>query len=181
MADPATSTVRTAYEGRRIRVEQRRFVLAGREHTYDIVIHPGAAVILPILDDGRIVLIANYRLAVDHELLELPAGTLDPGEDPADCAARELAEETGYRAGRIVPLLNFYSTPGVMTEMMYTFLATGLTPGDTAHDATEQIRLATIEYSEALAAIHAGRIVDGKTITTLLYYDRFIRNEGRGS
>jgi len=131
-----------------------------------------------VLDDGRIVLIHNYRVAAAAELLEVPAGTLDPGEAPAACAARELTEETGYRAATLTPLLAFYSSPGMMTERMHLFLATGLTPGPTAHEAGEQIRVITLPLSEALAAIPAGRIVDGKTIVALLYYDRFTRGEG---
>jgi len=166
------------FEGRRFRVERRERPTATGPHPYDVVVHPGAAVILPVLDDGRIVLIHNYRVAAAAELLEVPAGTLDPGETPAACAARELTEETGYRAATLTPLLAFYSSPGMMTERMHLFLATGLTPGPTAHEAGEQIRVITLPLSEALAAIPAGRIVDGKTIVALLYYDRFTRGEG---
>lgn len=163
------------YEARKFTVARRTFRAGGREHAYEIVLHPGAAVILPVLADGRLVLIHNTRPAVDAELLEVPAGTLDPGEDPADCAARELAEETGYRAGRIGRLTAFYSTPGILNERMHLFLATELEAGPTAHEATEQIRVTTMTLDDALAAVHRGRIVDGKTIVALLYYDRFIR------
>ncbi len=165
------------FEGRRFRVERRERPTPVGPAPYDVVVHPGAAVILPVLDDGRIVLIHNYRVAAGAELLEIPAGTLDPGEAPAACAARELTEETGYRAATLAPLLAFYSSPGMMTERMHLFLATGLTPGPTAHEAGEQIRVTTLPLSDALAAIPAGRIVDAKTIVALLFYDRFVRGE----
>lgn len=173
LAERALNREQTIFTGKRFRVERRAVDVAGVPHLYDIIVHPGAAVILPILDDGRVLLIHNYRVAVGQELLELPAGTLDNGEPPAACAARELAEETGYRAGRLVPLVSFYSTPGILNERMHVFVATQLTPGPTAHEAGEQIRLAPLTHAEALAAIRAGRITDGKTILALLYYDRF--------
>jgi ADP-ribose pyrophosphatase len=166
------------FQGRKFRVERRDYTINGRPHTFEIVTHAGAAVILPVLDDGRIVLIYNYRVAVGAELLELPAGTIDGAEPPEACAARELAEETGYRAGRLTPLLAFYSSPGVFTERMHSFLATDLAAGATAHEGGEQIRVAPLALADAIAAIRAGRIVDAKTIVTLLYYDRFVRRDG---
>lgn len=165
--------VETVFEGYRFRVERRRFRVGERSHVHDIVVHPGAAVILPLLPDGQVVLIHNYRVAAGGELLELPAGTLDPGEAPEVCAARELAEETGYRAGRLVPLVTFYSTPGILTERMHAYLATELTPGPTAHESGEHIRVRPMPRAAALDAVRTGRIVDAKTILTLLYYDRF--------
>ena len=162
----------------KFRVERWAFDANGRHLEHDIVVHPGASVILPVLPDGRIVMIYNYRVATGGELLELPAGTLDPGEDPRTCAARELAEETGYQAGRVTPLLSFYSSPGIVSERLHAFLATDLTPGDTAHEGTEQIRVAPMTLADALAAIRDGGICDAKTIAALLYYERFVRTEG---
>ncbi len=141
---------------------------------HDIVVHPGAAVILPLLPDGRVLLIQNYRIALGRELLELPAGTLDPSETAEACAARELTEETGYRAGRLEPLVTFYSSPGIMTERLVSFLARDLTASATNLDEGEEIRLAPQSLAEALDGIRTGRIQDGKTILTLLYYDRFV-------
>lgn len=169
------------FTGRKFRVERREFVVNGVPHVYDIIVHPGAAVILPVLDDRRLVLIHNYRVAVGEELLELPAGTLAAGELPEQCAERELAEETGYRAGRLEPLVSFYSTPGILTERMHVFLATQLVAGPAACEAGEQIRLAPTPHLEALVAIRDGRIIDGKTILSLLYYDRFVRGGGGGA
>lgn len=171
----------TVFTGRKFRVERHELDVQGVPHVYDIIVHPGAAVILPVLDDGRLLLIHNYRVAVGQELLELPAGTLDNGEPPAVCAARELAEETGYRAGRLEPLVSFYSTPGILTERMHVFLATKLSPGLTARETGEQIRLAPLPPREAFEAIRTGRISDGKTILALLYYERFGHGGGAGA
>lgn len=179
MVDSGVSDHEIVFAGRKFYVERRPVDAGGARRMFDIVVHPGAAVILPVLADGRIVLIHNYRVTIGAELLELPAGTLDNGEAPEVCAVRELAEETGYRAGRLVPLVTCYSSPGIMTERMHSFLATELTPGPTAHEAGEQIRVTAMTLPDALAAVHAGRIPDGKTILTLLYYDRFVRGGER--
>lgn len=146
----------------------------------EIVRHPGAAVVLPLLDDGRIVLIENFRIAAGRRLVELPAGTLDPGEDPAATAHRELAEETGYRAGSMEPLVKFYSSPGMLDEVMHLFVATRLEagPADLQHD--EDIRTRPASWDEALAMLADGRVQDAKTIAGLLYY-RWFRSGIRNS
>ena len=167
--------------------KSRKFVIRRREvpnpdgspHSYDIVEHPGAAVILPLLSDGRVLLISNYRVALERELLELPAGTLDPPESPLACARRELTEETGYEAGRLEPLVSFYSTPGICTEHMHVFVASRLRPGPQRLEPGEQIRLTPMEYAEALRAVGDGRIDDAKTMLALLYYDRYAGENGR--
>lgn len=158
---------------------QRAREVAGGSHRYDIVVHPGAAVVLPILPDGRILLIQNYRIALDRALLELPAGTLDPGEAPEVCAARELEEETGYRAGALTHLVDFYTSPGIMTERISAFLATDLTPGELRLDGGEEIRLAPQTLPDALEGVRTGRIQDAKTVLTLLYYERFVHGKER--
>ena len=167
---------RVVYNGRKIRIEQRDVrVRDGAVHAHDLVVHPGAAVILPILDDGRALLIRNYRFAVEGELLELPAGTIDGTEPAIECARRELVEETGYSAAEMTPLVSFYSSPGFCNEVLHAFLATGLSAGETALEPGERIDPAPMELDEALAAIEEGRIRDGKTIATLLYFDKFAR------
>ncbi len=104
----------------------------GRHIVREVIRHPGAVVLLPRLDDGRIVLIENHRRTVGETLLELPAGTIDPGEAPEQTAARELTEETGFRAVKLEKIHEFYSCPGICDELMHLYLATGLTAGDPA-------------------------------------------------
>ena len=125
---------------------------------------------MPILDDGRVCLLRNYRVAVDETLIELPAGTLEPGEDPAEAARRELAEETGYRAGEIEFLAEFFTSPGLLDERMYLYLATSLTPGPMALEPGEDIEPLVCAFDEALAMARDGRIRDGKTIAALLLW-----------
>jgi ADP-ribose pyrophosphatase len=147
----------------------------GTEHSKEIVRHPGAVTLLPLLDDGRVCFVQNYRVSVGQTLIELPAGTLEPGEDPAVAARRELAEETGYRAGRIEHLATFYMSPGILDERMVFYLATALTPGPMSLDAGEDIQPLVTTWSEAIAMVHDGRIRDAKSMLGLLYYQAFAR------
>ena len=142
----------------------------GGEIIRDVVEHPGAAVILPQLDDGRIVLIRNVRRTVGKVLWELPAGTLEPGEAPEACAAREVEEETGYRAGTIAPLTEFFASPGILNERMYGFVATDLVPTAQALDHDEEIEVFPIPPWQVRDMVKDGHIEDGKTIALLLYW-----------
>ena len=170
------------YAGKRIRLELHHVRLQdGTRHTREVCVHPGAAVILPILPDGRILLIRTLRRSVSEYLLELPAGTLEPGESPMNCAGRELIEETDYVAGKMKRLISFYSSPGVLTEKLHAFLATDLQPHPGKKDEGEEIELMPMTLEEAIDAIEHGQIVDGKTITTLLFYERFGRDVRDGS
>jgi ADP-ribose pyrophosphatase len=148
----------------------------GNDHEHDFIVHPGAAVILPVMEDGRILLLRNERASVGQTLLELPAGTLEPAEDPRNSAIRELEEETGWKAAHMQPLASFYSSPGILTEMMHCFVATELSRGKEQREPTEKLELAPMTLDEALAAIRAGRIKDGKTLAALLYYNTFRRS-----
>ena len=112
----------------------------------------------------------NVRPAVGQTLIELPAGTLEPGEDPAETARRELAEETGYRAGRIEHLISFYSSPGICDEHMHLYLAQDLTAGPMSLDPGEELEPLLCSWDEALAMIHSGRIHDAKTLAGLLWW-----------
>ncbi len=164
------------FDGTRFRVEQvLQTTPDGRQHARQIVRHPGAVTLLPLLDDGRICFVQNYRVSVAQTLIELPAGTLEPGEDPAATARRELAEETGYRAGRIEPLATFYMSPGILDERMVLYLATELEPGPMSLDAGEDIRPLLCTWSEALDMVRDGRIRDAKSMLGLLYYQAFAR------
>ncbi len=156
---------------RKFSVERRTYDVSGRDHvTRELVVHPGAVLIVPMLDRENVVMIRNYRFSVGEELLELPAGTLEAGEPPAACAGRELEEETGYVAGRIEPLCRFYTSPGFTNELMHVFVATDLTLREQKLEPTEQIRVEPMLLADALAATTDGRIVDGKTIAALQVY-----------
>jgi ADP-ribose pyrophosphatase len=148
------------------------------ERPREIVRHPGAVVVLPLLDDGRVCLIRNYRISVNQTLIELPAGTLEPGEEPIVNAERELIEETGYRAAKLEQLHAFYLSPGILDERMHLFVATGLTAGETALEAGEEIENLIVPWEEALAMATDGRIQDAKSIVGLLLVDRLL-NSGR--
>ncbi|HEX3997909.1 MAG TPA: NUDIX hydrolase [Pirellulales bacterium] len=163
-------------ETRRFRVVRHAQPLAdGTIHHREAVVHPGAVVIVGLIEPRQVVLIRNYRIAVDEELLELPAGTIDPGEDPLETARRELAEETGYRADAFRRLTDFWVSPGILSERMHLFLATGLRPGPAAPEKGEQIRPLVADWDEALAMIDQQKIRDAKTLAGLLYYDRLLR------
>lgn len=141
----------------------------GRETTREVVEHPGAVGIVPLLPDGRVVLVRQYRHAVGRALLEIPAGTRDrPGEAAEAAAARELAEETGYRAARLTRLAAFYTAPGFCTEELTLFLATGLTAGAPAAMDDEAITVETVALDAVPALLARGEIADAKTIVGLL-------------
>ena|SRR5215469_8890134 len=147
----------------------------GSVHTREAARHPGAVTILPILEDGRVCLIRNYRVAVDQTLIELPAGTLEPGEAPSVTAARELEEETGYRASDVRQLAEFFMSPGILSERMVLFLARGLTPGATRLEGGELIEPFHVAWDEAMALVERGEIRDAKSLVGLLWYDRHQR------
>ena len=158
----------------RFQIERVSRVLRdGTVFSREIVRHPGAVVILPILQDGRICLIENFRIAVNRELLELPAGTLEPGEPPIETADRELIEETGYRAGRMVPLCEFFMSPGILDEHMYAFVATDLVAGSPAREKGEEIANHLVSLVELDQLMREGRIQDSKSLSAILYYLRF--------
>ena len=136
----------------------------------EVVVHPGAVVVLPFLTEDEIVFIRNTRLAVGQRLLELPAGTLGKGEEPAACAQRELKEETGYTASSIEPLGSMLNAPGWSTYQLFCFVAKGLIAGTQQLEKDETIEVELVRTSDVCSMIAAGRIVDGKTISTLAIY-----------
>ena len=140
----------------------------GGESLREVVRHRGAAVVLPVLPDGRIVLVRQYRYPTGDVLLELPAGKVDPGESPFECAVRELEEETGWRPGETTALGSFFTTPGFSDEVLHAFVATGLeAASDHVPDPDEAIEIITWTVGQALEACRDGGIRDGKTIATL--------------
>ena len=141
----------------------------GRKADRELVIHPGAVAILPILEDGRILLVRQYRHAVGGELLEIPAGKLDvEGESPLECAIRELREETGYEAGEWKELFTFYTSPGFSDERIVLFRASSLRKIGTPAPG-EITGLEPVEAGSVRRSIESGKIVDGKTILALLF------------
>lgn len=168
---PAMKSRELLLTAAKFRVARLRFEgPEGQEIMRDVVEHPGAAVILPLLDDGRVVMIRNLRRTVGKVLWELPAGTLEDGEPPEVCAAREVEEETGYRAGSLEPLTEFYTSPGVLNERMYGFLATDLERTSQALDESEEIEVFPIPQWQVRDMVKDGHIEDGKTIALLLYW-----------
>jgi ADP-ribose pyrophosphatase len=145
-------------------VEQELRLPSGRTVVRQVVHHPGAVVIIPQLADGRLMLIAQYRFAVGETLLEFPAGTLEPGETPLECASRELIEETGYRADHWRPLGTIYSSPGFCDETQHLFVATGLVPEHGAADEDEILEVKRLTGEEVESAIAGGALVDAKSI-----------------
>jgi ADP-ribose pyrophosphatase len=140
----------------------------------EMVRHPGASAVVPFLssidgEDPQLLLLKQYRYAAEQYLYEIPAGRLEPGEDPRHCAVRELREETGCTAGQIEFLVTMYTTPGFTDERIHLFMATDLERGDTAHEADEFMTVETVTLSQALQLIKEGRIPDGKSALGILY------------
>lgn len=157
------------YRGRivHLRVDSVRLP-DGKEAKREVVGHGGAVCIVPITDDGQVVLIRQFRLPASGTLLEIPAGGLELGEEPEAAAARELQEETGYRAAAMQHLFSMFLAPGYSTELIHTYLATGLTPGDTHMDEDERVVLTPMPLHEAVSRIMAGEVQDAKTIAGVL-------------
>src|SRR5712675_494883 len=140
----------------------------------EVITHPGSVVVLPVLPDGRILLIQQYRHAARQYLWELVAGRIDPGETPKQAAARELIEETGYRAKRLRVFLDVFPTPGFLEERMYILLAERLTAGEAQPEEDEKITAKAFRRAELEEMIRKNALRDAKTIAGLLYYFRFL-------
>lgn len=158
-------------------VRETQTTPGGRTKAREIIRHPGACVIVPLLDDGRVCLIRNYRIAAGQTLIELPAGTLEPPEPPHIAAERELIEETGFRAKKIEFLHAFFLSPGILDEKMHLYLATGLTAGETAREEGEEIENWLVPFDDAVGLVFNGQIQDAKTIVGLLWVDRLKRGK----
>jgi ADP-ribose pyrophosphatase len=148
-------------------LEERVRFEDGREVRREVIRHPGAAVVLPEAPDGRLVLVEVFRHAAGGWMVEVPAGTIDPGESPAACAARELVEETGWRAARLRPLGSWYPSPGILDETMHLFRATGLERAEGSPEEDELVAPLLATKAEAAAMVRSGRIRDGKTLLAL--------------
>ena len=140
----------------------------GRERDYDLVEHSASVTILPVDEQGRVYFVTQFRVGSASQLLELPAGVLEPGEDPLEAAHREVREETGMAARNMQELGSFYLAPGYTDEYMTIFLATGLYDSPLSPDADEFLNLSTLPVAEAYRLAQAGGIQDGKTLAALL-------------
>jgi ADP-ribose pyrophosphatase len=161
------------YIGKKIQVALETSVAAdGQAVTRDVVIHPGAVAILPLLDEEHVCLLRNRRPNVGATLIEIPAGTLEPGEAPEVAAPRELAEETGYRAASWRKLAEFYPSPGVLSEKTHLFVAQALTPGVMRPERDEELEPFVVAWRQALAWCLDSTIRDAKTLAALLLWDR---------
>jgi ADP-ribose pyrophosphatase len=140
----------------------------------EVITHPGSVVVLPVLPDGRIVLIRQYRHATRQFLWELVAGRMDAGETPREAAARELIEETGYRAKRFRVFLDVFPTPGFLEERMYILLAEGVSPGKAEPEEDEKITVKAFTRKELGSMVRRGKLHDAKSIAGILYYLRFL-------
>ena len=166
----------TLYEGKVFRLQRDTVIEPGGvQANRDIIVHPGSVVVMPVFDDGRILLIRQYRHSIGEFLWELVAGRKEAKETPAAAARRELIEETGYRAKRLRKLMRVVPTPGFVNEWMWIFAAEGLTEGAAQPEEDEKItpRILTLEKVEKM--IQRGTLRDAKSICAILYYKTFIK------
>lgn len=172
-SNPRLISTEVAYTGRMFnvdldRLEMENGVIAVRE----TLRHPGAVCMVPVTHDGRLLLVTQYRHAAGRRLLELPAGTLEPGEDPRPAAIRELQEEVGHHPGAVEPLGGFFVAPGYTTEYIHLFVCSDLEPSQLEGDEDEDIEVESLSAEEALAAIDSGVICDAKSVIGILRWQR---------
>lgn len=169
MTDSGAVRSEYIYRGRvvTLRIDTCR-TASGREVRREVVEHHGAVAIVPMLDPETVVLVRQYRQAVGERLLEVPAGTIEEGEDPEDCAAREIEEEIGYAAGRMTPMFRQYLAPGYSSEVLHTYLAEDLRPVEARPDDDEEIEIVTVPVRDVVRMILEGAIRDAKSIAALL-------------
>ncbi|ACL76104.1 NUDIX domain-containing protein [Ruminiclostridium cellulolyticum] len=167
------------YKGNIIKVQNLTVSLPnGKEATRDIVLHPGASVVVPINEKGELYMVKQFRKPLDMTTLELPAGKLDSvGEDPKLCAERELMEETGLRAGKIEHLISIHTTPGFCNEVIHMYVATELIEGESCTDEDEFLDVEKIHVSKLVDMILNHEITDGKTIIGVLMAERMLREK----
>lgn len=168
------------YKGRVVDLRVDTVRLAdGREAKREVVAHKGAVCVVALQEDGTVLLVRQFRLPAGKVLLEIPAGGLEPGEEPYDAALRELEEETGYRAATLRSLFACYLAPGYSSELIHTYLATDLTRTQTHFDDNENLELVVLPLEEAVAKVLEGEYDDAKTIAGLLAVHALLRNGGR--
>ncbi|MGQ9512689.1 NUDIX domain-containing protein [Thermodesulfitimonas sp.] len=169
------------FRGKILNVRVDRVLLPdGRISTREVVEHSGAVAIVPLTETLEVVMVRQYRHPVGRELLEIPAGKIEAGEEPEACARRELAEEVGLKARRLELIGRFYPTPGFANELTHLYLARDLIPGTAAPDDGEFLEIVRLPFTEALAMALRGEICDAKTICGLLLTSRMLEGVGKG-
>lgn len=164
------------YNGKIIKIYKDLVKLKNNKSIREKIIHPGSVVIFPVLNKKtkNIIFIKQYRYAINKYIFELPAGTLKKGETPANCAKRELEEETGYISKNLKRISVFYPSPGIINEKMHLFIASDLIPSIQKPDEDEQIQIVKIRLNTSLKMIKTGKIIDAKTIIGILFYKNFL-------
>lgn len=171
-------STKNIYEGTVINLDLLEVELPnGKRAKRDIVRHPGGAFVVPINEKGEIYMVRQFRKPMEKISLEVPAGKLDPGEDPAVCAERELREETGLTASKITHLLSTHTSPGFCDELLHMYVATGLQEGDACTDEDEFLSVEKIHVEKLLEMVLEGEITDSKTIMGILFAERIIKGE----
>ena len=166
------------YQGNIINVELLTVTLPdGREATRDVVLHPGASVVLPLSESGELYMVRQFRKPLEKVSLELPAGKLDHGEEPQVCAERELKEETGLTAENISHLISIHTTPGFSNEVLHLYVATGLAEGDSCADEDEFITSEKLPVGELVDMVLKGEITDAKSIIGILLAEKIVRGD----
>ncbi len=157
------------FNGRILKVYKDTVALDnGRTVTREVIRHQGASAVLPLTEEGDVLLVRQFRYALGRDILEIPAGLKEPGEAPEDCARREMEEETGYRPGTVTHLFDSYSSPGYCTECVSIYLARDLTKTSQHLDPDEDVTVVRMPLEEAVALVLSGEIVDGKTVAALM-------------
>ena len=156
------------YKGAIINLRRDKVTVQGGTSYREIIEHNGGAVIAALTEDNKLVMVRQYRKPADKVMLEVPAGKIDPGEKPLDAAVRELKEETGYTAAKVEFLTQFYPSVGYSEEVLYLYLCTGLTPGETNFDENEAIDIEEVELDRLFKMAMSGEIDDAKTLIAIL-------------
>jgi len=173
-------STKRVYDGKIINLKVDTVSLPdGRTATREVVEHAGAVAIVPLNEKGELLLVRQYRYAAGKSLLEIPAGKLEPGENPLECARRELLEETGYEAGDLQQLFSIFSTPGFTNEVLHLFLATGLILKGQTPDEDENIEVISIPFKRSIELIWKGEICDAKSIAGILAAHYLINEQAR--
>ena len=180
MPDPRLISSETAYAGRLFNVSLDTIEMDGGVIAYrETIRHPGAVAMVPVTAEGNLLLVTQYRHAAGRRLLELPAGTLEAGEEPLSAVSRELQETVDQRNGKVVAQGGFCVTPGYTTEYIYLFVCSELEPSSLAADDDEDIEIETLTPDEALGAIESGEICDAKSVVGILRWHRLVESTNR--